>query len=283
MKIISFLKFILFSLLIVTGCKKEDDPKPQPQSGYPYTYYMLSQSEWNVANANFQKINIYEGLHLNEYGFVQGEIPIIKNDFLTKDYVINTIDSLVNRYPSFIGIPENIEINVETDFTGQYKFIYPNMDVEIPVYFLWLEEMSKEENISIEKHVFSLNQHIIQNMAFIGPILYVEFDLLREKIVLSGNWFPNALIPVNEIYSKEEALEIAHQTISKKIGKDSRKLEEYHNIEKVMVKKEYENKTEIRECWNILVQIGEDSFNYIQVDTQTGEVVKFYERGWLFM
>ena len=283
MKIISFLKFILFSLLIVTGCKKEDDPKPQPQSGYPYTYYMLSQGEWNVANANFQKINIYEGLRLNEYGFVQGEIPIIKNDSLTKDFVINTIDSLVNRYPSFIGIPENIEINVETDFTGQYKFIYPNMDVEIPVYFLWLEEMSKEENISIEKHVFSLNQHIIQNTAFIGPILYVEFDLLREKIVLSGNWFPNALIPVNEIYSKEEALEIAHQTISKEIGTDSRKLEEYHNIEKVMVEKEYENKTEIRECWNILVQIGEDSFNYVQVDTQTGEVVKFYERGWLFM
>lgn len=283
MKTNSFLKIIFISLLIVTSCQKEDDPKPQPQPGYPYTYYTLSQSEWNAANTDFQKINIYEGLRLNEYGFVQGEIPIIENDSLTKDFVINTIDSLVNRYLSFIGIPENIEINVETDFTGQYKFIYPNMDVEIPVYFLWLEEMSKEEDISIEKHVFSLNQHIIQNMAFIGPIFYIEFDLLKEKIVLNGNWFPNAIIPVNEIYSKEEALEIAYQTISKEIGKDSRKLEEYHNIEKIMVEKEYENKTEIRECWNIVVQIGEDSFNYIQVDTQTGEVVKFYERGWLFI
>lgn len=282
MKITSFLKITLFSLLIVAGCQKEDDPKPQPQSGYPYTYYVLSQNEWDAANTNFQKINIYKELILNEYGFVQGEIPIIENDSLTKDFVINTIDSLVNRYPSFIGIPENIEINAETDFTGQYKFIYPNMDVEIPVYFLWLEEMSKEENISIEKHVFSLNQHTIQNTAFIGPIIYIEFDLLREKIVLSGNWFPNALIPINEIYNKEEALEIAHQTISKEIGKDSRKLEEYHNIEKIMVEKEYENKTEIRECWNIVVQIGEDSFNYVQVDTQTGEVIKFYERGWLF-
>lgn len=283
MKTNSFLKIIFISLLIVTSCHKEDDPKPQPQPGYPYTYYTLSQSEWNAANTDFQKINIYEGLRLNEYGFVQGEIPIIENDSLTKDFVINTIDSLVNRYLSFIGIPENIEINVETDFTGQYKFIYPNMDVEIPVYFLWLEEMSKEEDISIEKHVFSLNQHIIQNMAFIGPIFYIEFDLLKEKIVLNGNWFPNAIIPVNEIYSKEEALEIAYKTISKEIGKDSRKLEEYHNIEKIMVEKEYENKTEIRECWNIVVQIGEDSFNYIQVDTQTGEVVKFYERGWLFI
>ena len=283
MKTNSFLKIIFISLLIVTSCQKEDDPKPQPQPGYPYTYYTLSQSEWNAANTDFQKINIYEGLRLNEYGFVQGEIPIIENDSLTKDFVINTIDSLVNRYLSFIGIPENIEINVETDFTGQYKFIYPNMDVEIPVYFLWLEEMSKEEDISIEKHVFSLNQHIIQNMAFIGPIFYLEFDLLKEKIVLNGNWFPNAIIPVNEIYSKEEALEIAYKTISKEIGKDSRKLEEYHNIEKIMVEKEYENKTEIRECWNIVVQIGEDSFNYIQVDTQTGEVVKFYERGWLFI
>jgi hypothetical protein len=270
-------------LLLINSCEQELMPKPLPDPSYPYTYNVLTQSEWDAVNVAFQKINVHAGLSINAYGFVQGEITLDENNSINGDFTVSMIDSLLLIYKNFMGITESITINIETDFKGHYKYIYPNMEVEIPVYFLWLEEMSKEEDISIEKHVFSLNQNIIQNMAFIGPNIYLEFELLSNKIVLSGNWFPKALIPVNEIYSKEEALEIAHQIINEKIGKDSRKLEEYHNIEKIMVEKEYETKTEIRECWNILIQVGENSFNYVQVDTQTGEVIKFFERGWLFI
>ena len=283
MKTINFIITTFSILLIMNSCEHEPMPKPLPDPGYPYTYNVLTQSEWDAVNMAFQKINVHAGLSINAYGFVQGEIPLDENNSINGDFTVSMIDSLLLIYKNFMGITESIPINIETDFKGHYKYIYPNVEVEIPVYFLWLEEMSKEEDILIEKHVFSLNQNIIQNMAFIGPNIYLEFELLRNKIVLSGNWFPKALIPLNEIYNKEEALEIAHQIINEKIGKDSRKLEEYDNIEKIMVEKEFETKTEIRECWNILIQVGENSFNYFQVDTQTGEVVKYYERGWLFM
>jgi hypothetical protein len=106
----------LIGILLFSACQKEPEPKPLPEEGYPYIYKRLSSSEWETRNAVFQEINIHEGLNLNDCGFAEGEILLNKNDSLTEEFVIQTLESIIERYKSFLGIPNTTSIDYRKDF-----------------------------------------------------------------------------------------------------------------------------------------------------------------------
>ena len=83
------LYFFLF--VLISACQKEAFEKPQPEPGYPTVYKSLSSSEWQTRNAEFQQINIHEGLSLNEYGFVEGEIQLAEYDSLNEPFLIENV------------------------------------------------------------------------------------------------------------------------------------------------------------------------------------------------
>ena len=276
--------FLFFTGLIFSGCQKEPEPKPLPESDYPTTYQPLSQTEWNERNADFQKINIYEGLILNEYGFVEGKIPMNENDSITEEYVTKTIDSLVAVYKCFFGILENIQFDFENELLIEAPYLTPVGRLNIGRFY---EDVEKYRNEFLSDNYFDnfkfeyfLTQNKFENRILNGFELAFFFNLDDNLIEISGFWIPEIMIPKEKIYSESDAFTIAYRQILTKKGLDIWEIKEDYHTYPLLLKVKNNNQFEIRDCWCVYT-VGPPYVGYstaVYIDTQTGEVVRYFDR-----
>ena len=286
MKTQKFFFYFFLILAIFSACQEEPIPKPLPENGYPTTYAVLSQSEWNVRNDDFQQINIYDGMTLNEYGFVNGTIPLNVNDSITADFVIENVDSILVRYRKFMGISDDIIFDLENQLFA-YSIFMTSFGLDyIRNYFSHIKTLEAEGflngNFETIPFIFRLNQNRIEDEKFLGPSIEFELLTLDNTITIYGNWYPNVIIPEFQIYSEEEAIGIAHRKLLEKTGLNLWEIKHNFSLYKTMITIYNNSEIELHECWRVFAQAKEDLFCYVFVDTQTGEVIKYYEHGWLY-
>ena len=250
-----------------------------PDSRYPTIYNPLSANEWETKNAAFQQINEYSGLSLNEYGYVEGEIPLNENDSLTESFVIKRLEYIVKMYKSFLGISNSMSVDCRKDVRISVPLMVPVSSYPIDYYFEMMADFKKKDFWSEVKNEFAiqryfLTQNSIENESFAGSTIYFIFNAEKNKITISGNWFPNVFIPEHEICSKDDALPVAYQFLFKETGKFFLEQEQSYSVEKTFVRKTNVKNVEIRECWKYEVTISDEDHNYlIYIDTQTSEVI----------
>ena len=282
-----FFAVFFLVLALFSACQKESIPKPLSEPGYPSTYEILSQSEWNVRNDDFQKINIYDGLTLNDYGFMNGIIPLNVNDSITEEFVLKNVDSILMRYRNFMGISDDIIFDLENQLLAYSLFMTPFGFDNIRDYFSHLKELGTEgfwnNNLETITHNFQLNQNRIEGEKFLGPSIDLELRTLDNTIKISGNWYPNVIIPEFQIYSEEEVIGTAHRKLLEKTGLNLWETKHKFSLYKTMITINNNSEIELHECWRVFAQAKEDLFCYVFVDTQTGDVIKYYERGWIYL
>lgn len=274
MKPTTFFSAIFILFVFLTGCQKDPEIKPQPEQGYPTTYKPLSQSEWETLNSEFQKVNVYEGLALNEFGFVKGEILLNKSDSITPEFVIGKVDALVEHYQDFMGIPHNYLLNIETDIKGLDYYFGIDITLEIHDFFDYIQELEKYNDESIKDFYFVLHQTHINGYEMYGPNLSFRFILEENKLIVGGNYFPNALIPENQIYTLADAITTSCQFIQKETGIDLWESKHKFESSKIFVLNYSDENVEIRECWKIRV-FELEGLNFVYIDTQTGEILSW--------
>lgn len=275
-----FLISILLSIAILFSCQKVE-VKPFPEVGYPYTYNVLTNSEWSTRNALFQQINLFDSLSLDEYGFVDGSIQLDKDDSINAEYVFVMIDSIINTYRDFLGIPENETIKIKNELTIAHWMGHGDtMSAEL--YF---------RTLSIPGHGGSYIFYIWIEQKTIGTVrinpvhLYFILDAAEKKIGIKGNWFPKLFLPSFEIYSEKEAVNIAFNFANnegkQKFG-DWNVNEDIYSVDKRFNPIYFEDKIEMHECWFVSMPINPYplfpdavTFRHVEifVDTQTGEVL----------
>lgn len=267
--------FLLICAIILFSCEKEETPKPLPGPGYPTTYEVLSQSEWDAVNIEFQQINSNTGLELNRYGFANGEVLWNEFDTITKEFVINVVDSLLTNYGKYFGIPLGSSFNFESDIVISTPNLTPNIQVSLSSFFQYAEEFG-DDYLNDVKYRFYLNQIRIHEKYSLGISLCFYFMPETNKIQISGYWIPDALVPISAIYSEEEAYDIARKEVKNRLGEDIEELKEELNIYPVLYKSYNNENIEIRDCWRIgkLDYVGGYAIS-IFIDSQTGEIVSF--------
>lgn len=280
---------LTFFVLVISfiGCQKDEDPKPLPESGYPTIYKILSQSEWNECNSEFEKINIYEGLRLNEYGFIVGEMPLNEKDSITEKLVIENLEMVISNFDNFLGIEKKSSLELENNLRIRIPFYTGGSVTIINHYFEVLEEFKMSENWSEMKsefdfHDFSLTQYFVDNESFAGPTIHFYFNELNKTLKISGNWFPSALIPKENIYSKNDVISIAWDHILKTEGVDLWEMKHLFKLSTKVIYKKVLDNYEIRKCWVVKTTLREDLFYDVYIDTQTGEIISFHKRGWFY-
>lgn len=280
---------ILFIVVIFTACQKEES-KPLPESGYPTTYNILSQTEWNNVNVEFQKINNSDSLTIDEYGFLEGSIRYEnKNDRLDAEFVIEKVDSIILRYSEYLGVDGAGRFSSEDKLRGYDYSIMHGYTTDVYGYFegvAHFEEtmlMLYELNEQILVHVLTISQEQIEDRPILNAVIRFTFNEQEGRVRISGHWFPDVFIPSNEIYSEKEAVEIAFDlaennlnaeyNLSGNLYKDNCK------VEKQFTPVYKENSIELHECWYVHIPVFRDGdtdlyYNYykIFVDTQTGDV-----------
>jgi hypothetical protein len=279
---------LLTTLLFLFSCQKEPVPKPLPEAGYPKTYTPLSASEWNQRNSEFQEINIYEGLSLNKYGFVEGEIRINENDSLTQEFVVNKLDSIINTYKSYLGI--TININIENDIRTYYPLLVGgSSSISLKSFYEDLNTLKNKEYWTEIKDFydvqrFFITQSKIGNNNFLGPTLYFIFNEPDKTIEISGKWLPDVFLPKNEIYTLDEAITKTYRFVLKETGIDLWESKNTFENTKTFIFLEKENEITIHECWRCIVPLTEFGYYYyISIDTQTGEIIHTYKKGIYYM
>lgn len=274
---------VLFVLFTFIGCQKDTEPEILPEHGYPTTYKPLPQSDWDVLNSDFQKINTHKELALNEYGFVKGKIPLNENDSLSKDFVIAVFDNLINRYKRFFGIPENVLFDFEKDIFLNVSYWFPNGTISIERFYEDLElfpEIQANEEI---RYSFFLRQTRFDGELFQGPELYFDFKKEEGFIEISGNWFPEVITPEIPIFTESNAISSAYWKILEETGIDLWESKHQFTIYKTLIRNYTDNSIEIRQCWCVNAQANEELFCYVYIDTQTDEIIKYYSRGWIYL
>lgn len=270
---------LAFTAILSFGCEKEYEPKPLPEPGYPTTYKPLTQAEWAARNAEFQKINNYDGLNLNAYGFVEGEIPLGKEDSLTAAFVLQKIEYVIEGYKSFLGISETQPINLSNDVTIHIPGYTGGSSTLVEYYFQTMEEFKKEDFWPEIKSEFAVQtyfllQHTIAGKKFNGTNIYFTFDSNRHSLKIEKNWFPKAHIPGNEIYTLADALAITCRFIKNENGIDLWEKKHTFRSSKEFILNYTNSPIEVRECWKI--ETDElDGINYLFIDTQTGEILRW--------
>ncbi len=279
MKTQKFHLVIIFITIIFIGCQKEPEIKPLPEAGYPTTYKVLSQSEWNAQNTKFQNINIFEGLTLNEYGFVGGEVLWNDFDTITQELVVTVVDSLISVYHTFLGIPEESEFNYERAILINAPYLIPGGRLDVQSFFEDIEKFGNDLLRGV-KYNFYVVQNRIHDKYITGLELSFNFISDKNVISISGHWIPDAVIPQKNIRSKEEALNIAYRKIFFNTGVNIFELKEDLHVYKVMLKIRKNDNIEIRDCWHIGV-LNYTCYGYmisVYIDSQTGEVIKYYDK-----
>ena len=226
-KLSSLTAFLIGFLFLISSCQKEEiEVKPQPDPGYPTIYKPLSASEMAAQNTRFQGINIHEGLSLNEYGFVEGEIFLSDFDTITKEFVINCIDSLVSSYQSFFGIPNGFQIDYENhvQIFAPYPLIGGSSPMNINSFFLMLKEAKEygyyEDLAQDIQYKFMLRQQKLKEILVEGLDITFEFDEQKRSVKIEGFWIPQAIIPASELFDEGEAISIAYREILNQSGRD---------------------------------------------------------------
>jgi len=270
-----FKLFAALLFVIFISCDKEETPKPLPEEGYPTTYEVLSQNEWDVVDAEFQKINSYKGLQLNKNGFVYGEVRFENLEKVSKDFILSTIDSLLLNYGGFMGLPPDKSFNLENDLSFPVFATGGQGYANIDEYFELLENYG-DHALDRERYICFLYQNRINTKFTIGLSIRFHFNQDENKLQLSGNWVPDAIVPQTKIYSEEEAYEIARKEVKHRLDEDVEFEKNELNIYSALFKSNNNGDIEIRDCWRIgkLDYVGGYAIS-VFVDSQTGEVVSF--------
>ena len=273
-----FVTFILFSLLF-SACQEEPDPTPLPESGYPTIYKPLTGTEWNERNTEFQKINIYEGLSLNEYGFVEGEISLNEDDSITAEYVTDVLEGIIQSYKYFLGIPTLESIELKDDLRIHIPGYTGGSATKIDHYFEVMKEYKKEDFWVEIKNYFDIQEYVlrqntIQGKKFNGPFISFTFSKNEHTLKIEKNWFPETYIPANEVYTLNDVLAITCRFIEKRKGINLWESKHNFKTSKQFIIKNDNSNTEIHECWKM--EIDEIfGINFLYIDTQTGEILSW--------
>ncbi len=282
MKPLKHLPLFLITLLIFSNCKEETIVRPLPESGYPSSYTPLSNSAWIDLKSKFDNINFYDGLSLNEYGFVTGKVQTNPDDSISKEFVISKIDSFITKYRDFMGIPEDEIFTLENQILIKAPYLIPGGRTSIGSFYDDKEMFpeSWEQMIKNVKYKFYLVQNRINGKYISGPELAFDFKLEEGYIEITGNWFPEVKIPADVIYSEDEAFRIARNEVLKRNGRDIWETKYNFHSHIILLKIKQGNSYEIRDCWCVnTVELPYTGYTIaVYVDTQTGEVAQYIDK-----
>jgi hypothetical protein len=191
--------------------------------------------------------------------------------------VIFSLNDIIERYREFLGIENGISLDLKTELKIHIPTYVGGSISGIEYYFKTINEFKKEEiwHEFIDLfmvHEFQISQKSIANRSYLGTTLFFNFNEMNKTLQISGNWFPEAIDPVNEIYNEGDAISIVYRVMLEETGIDFWERKQNFQSSKLFVYKYAENSIEIRECWKINVPEHE-GITYVYVDTQTGEVV----------
>ena len=233
-----------------------------PDSQYPYKCFPLEEMELSAKKETFNKINIYEGLSLDNYGFIWGEIEFRDGELNTLNDFYTKLDTTINRYYQFMGIEAPSVINIETDL-NVVTFGYQGPNYKHPL-------LSDYYGLIINDDRY-LRVELPQKLPKTSKVsIFIQVTFKENRIHFSGNWYPEIFVPKSQIYSKEEAIEIASNYTKNKIGERFNDSDSNLEINKIFIRNMIVGGGFVfYECWNIYVKDRGLEFN---IDTQTGEV-----------
>ncbi len=250
------------AFLLLFSCHDEAIQKPLPETGYPYTYQKLDDARLSVLISTFNQVNTNEDLTINSFGFLRGWYTTDK-EITTPEGFILALEGLTTKYCNFMGISDISAIDIESDVLGRTT---GGVNVSVKDYFTTELESSKKST-----HYFSLTQKYIENHQIDYTEITFALNLEENKIGISGQWFPNAKVPENKIYSENEAVVIAKKCGEKDSGKNISTLDENTDVRQKVIPIFLENGYELHDCW--CVTFWDIQYRFY-IDTQTGEVVK---------
>lgn len=280
---------LFIGLSLFSSCEKDEEVKPSPDERYPYTYYALNQSEWDQLNTEFNSFNVHDSLYLDEYGFLQGKLFLEENAEINADLVVSLTESLLETYRNFMGIESESTINVAEDIVAiDYMMapigttdVYDFFDRVVPAWIeyenMWAEFHEYEYVQEPFTHYFFLPQNSLSKSQLISTRLNLYFSEVNKSVGITGNWYPEAFIPSSQIYTKEDAVDIASGAFKNEVDENIWNEDKVHNAMHTKVTLYpvvFDERIEIHEIWDITAY-GNDFWMYynIYVDTQTGEIL----------
>lgn len=290
MKIIKSSSVLIVFILLLSSCKW-DELIPLPDERYPYTYYQLSQQEWEQVNSEFKSVNNHDSLFINKFGFLEGKIFLGKDAVIDASLVISETNLLFLNYSKYLGINNSTEINLPEELVTWDQFIGHSALINVNDYFetiyllIYDQQAMMKEFYGIEYeidtnqfvHYFFLPQSKLMGSKFESAQIdfwYFESD---NSLKITENWFPKAFFPSFQIYNEKAAMKIASENFSNELDEShwtSKNANFRIWIEKTMRPFRFSDRIEIRECWKIDADDNE-TFKYytILIDTQSGEVL----------
>jgi hypothetical protein len=244
---------IMFFSALLISCEKNNIP-----SEYPTTYNKLPETDLIQRQTKYINRNQYIETSLNDFGFCD-----INGDLLETE-----------TPPYFGEISESEAIDIIRDFISENT---SETGVNSPDKLgFYSSSNDTGYNGSILWHFKSENQTIDTIEVMYSMIL---FHLVNGKVSLCyGNWYPDIYIPSEFIFnqSKAKSVLIGHVVSYYSIGGEestytitSNDLENI-NFHLKILPKVYEDKVELRVCWQIYVP---DANYILYVDVITGEII----------
>lgn len=255
--------YFLFLLLAAFSCKEETltDSKPSPEPGYPTTYKELSFSEWNVRNDAFQQINNQDKLFINKFGFLEGKAKLNSNFPESADEFISGLDSFIHKYHDFMGIKDVGQVKISEKTS--YGSIVQKEDFISFLDYLYSENKTYSFSIHLSQDELDWSQ--------------CQFDYYPadDSIRIIGNWFPDYVIPSQDIYTADEALKVLRIWNQEKghnydFSKGNYFAFRHLGVWPLVANSSFKYGYEIREYWTV---IAKDSSYWLFVDTQTGKIL----------
>lgn len=244
---------IVFFSVILISCEKSN-----VQSDYPTTYWKLSESVISQKKTDYINRNQYIRSSINEFGFcdfngdpLNTETPPFAGEISESD-AIHIIKEFVSKNSAESGINNPDELDF---YSASYDIGYGGS-----VLWHFKSENQKFDNIEV------LQSRIL-------------FHLENGKVTSCyGNWYPEVFIPSEFNYNQSKAeliligKTVSHYTIA---GKEYTYTITENNLRNSVchlkiLSKEYEDKIEMRVCWQINVP---DVFYILYVDVISGDIV----------
>jgi len=243
---------IILLAITLTSCEKYlEDPQ------YPTTLKILSTEEYSQLKESFALKNKYLKSSVNEFGFCDltttqsvDSPPLL--DLNSEEETISIAKSFILKNPSETGInnPEDISI-----YSFSRNSIYGGA-------IRWVLKLSHQQIDTVEVMHSDCIIHITS----------------REVTHCIGNWYPNIYIPseFNLTQSKAKSALIGKVVTHYSIGGEkysytiSKQNLANSHIHLKILPKVYEDKIELRICWQIYVP---DVSYILYVDVMNGEIV----------